>query len=109
MVEDINGAFDPLGQLWKLGLAHNRIKSVNKNAFTGLSSVTELDLSGNNVTSIQENAFVSMTSLTKLRMNTSKYECETRSFVIRFKSKRGTQSIHTQLSCFLYMHRSFSL
>ncbi|XP_068971949.1 leucine-rich repeats and immunoglobulin-like domains protein 3 [Bombus flavifrons] len=76
MVEDINGAFDPLGQLWKLGLAHNRIKSVNKNAFTGLSSVTELDLSGNNVTSIQENAFVSMTSLTKLRMNTRALVCD---------------------------------
>ncbi|XP_017796550.1 PREDICTED: leucine-rich repeats and immunoglobulin-like domains protein 3 isoform X3 [Habropoda laboriosa] len=81
MVEDINGAFDPLGQLWKLGLAHNRIKSVNKNAFTGLSSVTELDLTGNDVTSIQENAFVSMTSLTKLRMNSSTYR-ETNAFVI---------------------------
>lgn len=74
MVEDINGAFDPLGQLWKLGLAHNRIKSINKNAFTGLSNVTELDLSGNNITSIQENAFVSMTKLTKLRMNSSMYK-----------------------------------
>lgn len=76
MVEDINGAFDPLGQLWKLGLAHNRIKSINKNAFTGLSNVTELDLSGNNITSIQENAFVSMTRLTKLRMNSSVLVCD---------------------------------
>ncbi|CAK9825715.1 Leucine-rich repeats and immunoglobulin-like domains protein 3 [Anthophora retusa] len=76
MVEDINGAFDPLGQLWKLGLAHNRIKSVNKNAFTGLSSVTELDLTGNDITSIQENAFVSMTSLTKLRMNSRALVCD---------------------------------
>lgn len=82
MVEDINSAFSSLGQLWKLGLAHNKIKSVNKNVFTGLSSVTELDLSGNNVTSIQENAFISMTSLTRLRMNTSTYECKTRIFVI---------------------------
>lgn len=74
MVEDINGVFDPLGQLWKLGLAYNDIKSVHKDAFTGLGSVTELDLSGNNVTSIQENAFASMTSLIKLRMNSSTYE-----------------------------------
>ncbi|XP_054000229.1 leucine-rich repeats and immunoglobulin-like domains protein 3 [Hylaeus anthracinus] len=76
MVEDNNGAFGPLGQLWKLGLAHNRIKSVNKKAFTGLNSVTELDLTGNNVTSIQENAFVSMTSLTKLRMNSRALVCD---------------------------------
>ncbi|XP_076176915.1 uncharacterized protein LOC143151537 isoform X2 [Ptiloglossa arizonensis] len=76
LVEDSNGAFGPLGQLWKLGLAHNRIKSVNKNAFTGLSSVTELDLTGNNVTSIQENVFVSMTRLTKLRMNSRALVCD---------------------------------
>ncbi|XP_076760869.1 leucine-rich repeats and immunoglobulin-like domains protein 3 isoform X2 [Xylocopa sonorina] len=76
MVEDTNGAFDQLGQLWKLGLAHNRITSVNKNAFTGLSSVTELDLTDNDVTSIQENAFVSMTSLTKLRMNSRALVCD---------------------------------
>lgn len=76
LVEDTNGAFAPLGHLWKLGLAHNRIKSVNKNAFTGLSSVTELDFTGNDVTSIQENAFVSMTSLTKLRMNSRALVCD---------------------------------
>ncbi|XP_043519975.1 leucine-rich repeats and immunoglobulin-like domains protein 3 isoform X2 [Frieseomelitta varia] len=76
MVEDINSAFSSLGQLWKLGLAHNKIKSVNKNVFTGLNSVTELDLSGNNVTSIQENAFISMTSLTRLRMNTKALVCD---------------------------------
>nr|XP_012136440.1 PREDICTED: leucine-rich repeats and immunoglobulin-like domains protein 3 isoform X2 [Megachile rotundata] len=76
MVEDINGVFDPLRQLWKLGLAHNDIKSVNKDAFRGLSSVTELDLSGNDVTSIQENAFASMTSLIKLRMNSRTLLCD---------------------------------
>ena len=76
MVEDINCVFDPLGQLWKLGLAYNDIKSVHKDAFTGLSSVTELDLSGNNVTSIQENAFASMTSLIKLRMNSRTLFCD---------------------------------
>lgn len=74
MVEDISGAFSPLGQLWKLGLAHNRIKSINQNAFTGLSRVVELDLIGNNVTSIQENAFLSMSSLSKLKMNTGKFQ-----------------------------------
>lgn len=73
MVEDISGAFSPLGQLIKLGLAHNRIKSINQNAFTGLSRVIELDLIGNNVTSIQENAFLSMSSLSKLKMNTGKF------------------------------------
>ena len=70
MVEDITGVFVPLGQLLKLGLASNQIKSVNKNAFTGLARLTELDLVGNNITSIQENAFASMPSLTKLNMNT---------------------------------------
>lgn len=75
MVEDISGAFSPLGQLWKLDLAHNRIKSINQNAFTGLSRVVELDLIGNNVTSIQENAFLSMSSLSKLKMNTGEFEC----------------------------------
>ncbi|XP_076641967.1 leucine-rich repeats and immunoglobulin-like domains protein 3 [Halictus rubicundus] len=76
MVEDTNSAFGSLGQLRKLGLAHNGIKSVNKKAFTGLSSVTELDLTGNNVTSIQENAFSSMTSLSKLRMNSRVLVCD---------------------------------
>lgn len=77
MVEDISGAlFSPLGQLWKLGLAHNRIKSINQNAFTGLSNVDELDLIGNNVTSIQENAFLSMSSLRTLKMNTGALVCD---------------------------------
>ncbi|XP_011162349.2 leucine-rich repeats and immunoglobulin-like domains protein 3 isoform X2 [Solenopsis invicta] len=76
MVEDISGAFSPLGQLWKLGLAHNRIKSINQNAFTGLSRVVEVDLVGNNVTSIQENAFLSMSSLSKLKMNTGALVCD---------------------------------
>ncbi|KMQ95575.1 leucine-rich repeats and immunoglobulin-like domains protein 3 protein [Lasius niger] len=76
MVEDIGGAFSPLGQLWKLGLAHNRIKSINQNAFTGLSRVNELDLVGNNVTSIQENAFFPMSSLSKLKMNTQALVCD---------------------------------
>ncbi|KAL0113573.1 hypothetical protein PUN28_012616 [Cardiocondyla obscurior] len=76
MVEDISGAFSPLGQLWKLGLAHNKIKSINQNAFIGLSRVVELDLIGNNVTSIQENAFISMSSLSKLKMNTGALVCD---------------------------------
>lgn len=74
MVEDINGVFSPLGQLWKLSLAHNRIKSINQKAFIGLSHVTELDLTGNNVTTIQENAFLPMSSLIKLKMNTRKFK-----------------------------------
>ncbi|XP_029664962.1 leucine-rich repeats and immunoglobulin-like domains protein 3 [Formica exsecta] len=76
MVEDIGGAFSPLGQLWRLGLAHNRIKSINQNAFTGLTRVNELDLIGNNVTSIQENAFFPMSSLSKLKMNTQALVCD---------------------------------
>jgi Leucine-rich repeat (LRR) protein len=73
-VEDATGIFVPLTQLQKLGIAHNQIKSINKNAFVGLSQVTELDLTGNNVTSIQENAFSSMTlTLKTLKMNTSMY------------------------------------
>ncbi|XP_012280255.1 leucine-rich repeats and immunoglobulin-like domains protein 3 [Orussus abietinus] len=76
MVEDTSGAFGPLGQLLKLGLADNRIKSINKNAFTGLTRVKELDLTGNNITSIQENAFVSVPSLTKLKMNTGALVCD---------------------------------
>ena len=75
MVEDINGAFVPLARLVKLGLAHNQIKSINKNAFNGLSQVTEVDLTGNNITSIQKNAFQSMPNLETLKMNTGKYEC----------------------------------
>ncbi|XP_072747226.1 uncharacterized protein [Anoplolepis gracilipes] len=76
MVEDIGGAFSPLGQLWRLGLAHNRIKSINQNAFIGLTRVIELDLIGNNVTSIQENAFFPMSSLSKLKMNTQALVCD---------------------------------
>ena len=74
IVEDINGAFSALGQLIKLRLSHNGIKSINQNAFTGLNHVDELDLLGNNITSIQENAFLSMSSLSKLKMNTSKFK-----------------------------------
>ena len=73
MVEDINGAFLPLGQLKTLGLAHNQIKSVNKNAFTGLSRLDELDLTENNITSIQDSAFFVMPFLRVLHMNTSKF------------------------------------
>lgn len=75
MVEDIGNAFSPLDQLWKLGLAHNKIKSIQKDAFTGLSRVNELDLIGNNVTSIQENAFFPMSSLNKLKINTQVLVC----------------------------------
>lgn len=74
MVEDINGAFSSLSQLWKLSLAHNKIKSINQNAFTGLVNLAELDLTGNNVTTIQENAFLPMPNLNKLKMNTRKFE-----------------------------------
>ncbi|XP_029165453.1 leucine-rich repeats and immunoglobulin-like domains protein 3 [Nylanderia fulva] len=76
MVEDIGNAFSPLDQLWKLGLAHNRIKSIHRDAFTGLSRLNELDLIGNNVTSIQENAFFPMSSLSKLKMNTQVLVCD---------------------------------
>lgn len=72
MVEDIGGAFAALGQLWKLNLANNDIKSINHNAFIGLSHVTDLDLIGNNITSIQENALLPMTSLETLKMHTRK-------------------------------------
>ncbi|XP_011348156.1 leucine-rich repeats and immunoglobulin-like domains protein 3 isoform X2 [Ooceraea biroi] len=75
IVEDIGGAFSSLGQLFKLNLAHNGIKSINQNAFTGLTRVTDLDLMGNNVTSIQENAFLPMSSLNKLKMNTRALVC----------------------------------
>jgi len=74
IVEDIGGAFSSLGQLLKLNLAHNGIKSINQNAFTGLARVTDLDLTGNNITSIQENAFFPMSSLNKLKMNTRKFK-----------------------------------
>lgn len=73
MVEDFNGAFVPLTQLMKLGLAHNQIKSINKNAFKGLSQIKEIDLTGNNITSIQENAFLPTPNLVKLKMNTGKW------------------------------------
>jgi len=96
MVEDISGAFSPLGQLWKLGLAHNRIKSINQNAFTGLSRLVELDLIGNNVTSIQENAFLSMSSLSKLKMNTGKFKF----YIIYQIYKQNT--IVFYFCCFLY-------
>ncbi|XP_011502166.1 PREDICTED: leucine-rich repeats and immunoglobulin-like domains protein 3 [Ceratosolen solmsi marchali] len=76
-VEDATGIFVPLNQLQKLTIAHNQIKSINKNAFNGLSQVTELDLTGNNVTSIQENAFSSMSlALKTLKMNTSALFCD---------------------------------
>ncbi|XP_051173855.1 leucine-rich repeats and immunoglobulin-like domains protein 3 [Leptopilina boulardi] len=76
MVEDFSGAFVPLTQLMKLGLAHNQIKSINKNAFKGLSQVTEIDLLGNNITSIQENAFSPTPNLIKLKMNTGSLVCD---------------------------------
>ncbi|XP_043503769.1 leucine-rich repeats and immunoglobulin-like domains protein 3 [Polistes fuscatus] len=76
MVEDFNGAFSPLSNLWKLGLAHNKIKSVNRNAFIGLSHVTELDLSGNDITSIQENAFITMPDLKTLKLNSRSLVCD---------------------------------
>ncbi|KAJ8665425.1 hypothetical protein QAD02_007087, partial [Eretmocerus hayati] len=77
VVEDAIGIFVPLMQLKKLGMAHNQIKSINKNAFNGLSQVTELDLIGNNITSIQENAFSSMAStLTNLKLNTTSLFCD---------------------------------
>lgn len=76
MVEDINGAFAPLIKLEKLGLAGNRIKSINKNAFVGLMRLTELDLTGNNITTIQDNALISMPNLSKLKMNSGALLCD---------------------------------
>lgn len=73
-MEDAIGTFLSLTQLQKLGIAHNQIKSIHKNAFNGLTQLTELDLTGNNVTSIQENAFSPMAAtLTTLKMNTSEF------------------------------------
>ncbi|XP_014478669.1 PREDICTED: leucine-rich repeats and immunoglobulin-like domains protein 3 isoform X2 [Dinoponera quadriceps] len=76
IVEDFSGAFSSLSQLWKLNLAHNKIKSINQHAFTGLVRLAELDLTGNNVTTIQENAFLPMSSLSKLKMNTRALVCD---------------------------------
>ncbi|XP_020290650.1 leucine-rich repeats and immunoglobulin-like domains protein 3 isoform X2 [Pseudomyrmex gracilis] len=76
MVEDIGRSFAALGQLWKLNLANNDIKSINQNAFIGLSHVTDLDLIGNNITSIQENALLPMTSLETLKMHTQSLLCD---------------------------------
>lgn len=77
MIEDITmGVFVPLGQLFKLGLASNQIKSVNRNAFGGLTRLEELDLQGNNITSIQEDAFTSMPNLSKLKLNTAALVCD---------------------------------
>ncbi|XP_046746528.1 leucine-rich repeats and immunoglobulin-like domains protein 3 isoform X1 [Diprion similis] len=76
MVEDINGAFAPLINLEKLGLASNRIKSINKNSFVGLMRLTELDLNGNNITSIAENALISMPNLSRLRMKSDTLLCD---------------------------------
>ncbi|KAL1130028.1 hypothetical protein AAG570_012971, partial [Ranatra chinensis] len=75
MVEHMSGGFYILSNLLKLGLAFNKITSVNQFAFIGLNNLIELDLNGNDIKAIEESAFSSM-SLKKLHMNTTRLSCD---------------------------------
>jgi Leucine-rich repeat (LRR) protein len=65
-IEDMNGAFDGLMSLNRLGLDSNRITSIAKKAFFGLDMLKALHLTDNAITSIQSNAFQIMRSLQEL-------------------------------------------
>ena len=65
-VEDMNGAFDGLESLSRLGLDSNRIKSIAKRAFQGLGQLKQLHLVDNDISSIQSNAFSPILELREL-------------------------------------------
>lgn len=75
-IEDANGVFNSLNNLFKFYIASNNIKSINKNAFKGLSNVAYLDLTNNNITTVQKNAFNEMPLLQVLSLNTSALLCD---------------------------------
>lgn len=59
----MDGPFTELVGLNRLGLGHNHIKSISKQAFSGLTEIRQLLLADNAITSIQSNAFEDMSSL----------------------------------------------
>ena len=64
--ENMNGAFDGLTSLSRLGLDSNRIKSIGKRAFSGLGHLQHLNLDDNAINSIQLNAFSVFNTLKEL-------------------------------------------
>ena len=75
-IEDMNGAFEGLENLNRLGLDSNRIKSIAKRAFSGLEELKQLHLTDNAITSIQGNAFSVMKNLQELKLNSTNLLCD---------------------------------
>ncbi|XP_076447859.1 uncharacterized protein LOC143284771 isoform X2 [Babylonia areolata] len=75
-MEDMQGAFQGLRSLMKLGLKMNHIKSITNHAFTGLSRLRQLHLEDNNITTIQEFAFQPLQDLRELRLNSTNLLCD---------------------------------
>ncbi|XP_077181213.1 leucine-rich repeats and immunoglobulin-like domains protein 1 isoform X2 [Paroedura picta] len=75
-IEDTSGAFTGLGNLSKLTLFGNKIKSVAKEAFSGLEALEHLNLGDNAIRSIQADAFAKLKSLKELRINSESFLCD---------------------------------
>lgn len=75
-IEDTNGTFAELGQVTKLGLAANRIKSVARKAFAGLQGLRVLDLQDNAIATVQDGAFAELPALEELKLNSSSLLCD---------------------------------
>ncbi|XP_045482128.1 leucine-rich repeats and immunoglobulin-like domains protein 3 [Harmonia axyridis] len=94
-IEDANGIFHNLTKLTKFHIAHNGIKSVNKNAFSGLHSLVSLDLTNNNITSIQDNAFAEIPHLIELHLNTTSLLCDSNIRWFHHWLKSHKYTVHT--------------
>ncbi len=65
-IADMNGAFEGLSALTRLGLRGNRIRSISKEAFLGLDSLRQLNLLDNALSTVQSNAFALLPELSDL-------------------------------------------
>ncbi|XP_050314438.1 leucine-rich repeats and immunoglobulin-like domains protein 3 [Anthonomus grandis grandis] len=97
MIEDSKGVFQGMGELDKIYLVGNNIKSINSDAFLGLRNVTYINLAENNITSIHNNTFVKVPQLKQLIINSQSMlcDCNLKWFLEWIKSKK----FDVQASC----------
>lgn len=75
-VGDMDGVFEGLVSLSRLGLISNNIKLISNGAFLGLEHLRHLLLTDNAISSIQENAFALLSQLEELQLNSTNLLCD---------------------------------
>ena len=75
-VSDMDGAFEGLAALNRLGLASNQISVLSDGAFLGLDHLKHLLLSDNAISTVQDNAFAPLKQLEELQLNSTNLLCD---------------------------------